>query len=82
MKNIITSSALIMLSGIMLTGCETFSNVTVKEDVQPWQKGILAQQVMQFPSDDMHAFSDEHIYFSKEASSGGNGVGGGGCGCN
>ena len=25
---------------------------------------------------------DEHIYFSKEASSGGQGVGGGGCGCN
>jgi hypothetical protein len=25
---------------------------------------------------------DEHIYFSKEASSGGKGFGGGGCGCN
>ena len=25
---------------------------------------------------------DDHIYFSKEASSGGRGFGGGGCGCN
>jgi hypothetical protein len=25
---------------------------------------------------------DEHIYYSKEAASGGQGVGGGGCGCN
>ena len=26
--------------------------------------------------------TDDHIYFSKEASSGGRGFGGGGCGCN
>jgi hypothetical protein len=25
---------------------------------------------------------DDHVYFSKEASSGGRGFGGGGCGCN
>lgn len=25
---------------------------------------------------------DDHIYFSKEASTGGRGFGGGGCGCN
>jgi len=25
---------------------------------------------------------DEHIFFSREAASGGRGVGGGGCGCN
>jgi hypothetical protein len=25
---------------------------------------------------------DEHVYFSKEASSGGRSFGGGGCGCN
>ena len=77
MKNIITLSAL-----ILLTGCETFNHVTLSEEVQPWEKDILSQQVMQFPQDPMHAFADEHIYFSKEASTGGSGVGGGGCGCN
>ena len=66
----------------MLSGCETLSNISVKEDVKPWKKGILAKQAMQFPQDNMHAFADEHIYFSKEASTGGSGVGGGGCGCN
>ena len=29
-----------------------------------------------------HRRLDEHIYFSKEASTGGAGFGGGGCGCN
>jgi Tfp pilus assembly protein PilP len=77
MKKIITLSALILVSG-----CETISNITVREDVQPWQKAALAEPAMQFPQDEMQAFADEHIYFSKEASSGGNGVGGGGCGCN
>jgi hypothetical protein len=35
------------------------------------------------PGDDVITSSlDEHIYFSKEASTGGLGSGGGGCGCN
>ena len=32
--------------------------------------------------DPLEAAIDDHIYFSKEASSGGRGFGGGGCGCN
>ncbi len=31
---------------------------------------------------DLEAATDDHIYFSKEASSGGRGFGSGGCGCN
>ncbi len=65
-----------------LGACSTFSDMTVREEVKPWERGILAQDRMQIPTDAMHAFSDEHIYFSKEAASGGNGIGGGGCGCN
>jgi hypothetical protein len=37
---------------------------------------------MQIANDPLEAATDEHIYFSKEASSGGQGFGGGGCGCN
>ncbi len=77
MNKIITLSVLILLSG-----CETVSNITVSEDVKPWQKSALARPAMRLPQDGMQSFADEHIYFSKEASSGGNGVGGGGCGCN
>jgi hypothetical protein len=32
--------------------------------------------------DPVEAGLDDHSYFSKEASSGGRGFGGGGCGCN
>ncbi len=50
--------------------------------VQPWERDLLAKDSMQLVQDPMDNFYDEHIYFSKEASSGGQGVGGGGCGCN
>ena len=50
--------------------------------VQPWDRDILARDDMQLVSDPIEASLDEHIYFSKEASSGGQGFGGGGCGCN
>jgi hypothetical protein len=37
---------------------------------------------MQFDADPADARLADHIYTSKEAGSGGRGVGGGGCGCN
>jgi hypothetical protein len=37
---------------------------------------------MQLDADPIAASLDDHIYFSKEASSGGRSFGGGGCGCN
>jgi hypothetical protein len=50
--------------------------------VEPWERDILAQDEMQLTTDPVEAAIDDHIYFSKEASSGGRGFGGGGCGCN
>lgn len=50
--------------------------------VKPWDKDLLAKPSMQTVPDYFENFYDEHIYFSKEASSGGQSVGGGGCGCN
>jgi len=50
--------------------------------VQPWEKDLLAKPSMALVADENEIFLDEHIYFSKEASTGGQGVGGGGCGCN
>lgn len=50
--------------------------------VQPWEKGQLARQDMKFDGDRLDTRYVDHIYFSKEAASGGTGVGGGGCGCN
>lgn len=50
--------------------------------VQPWEREVLARDDMQLVADPLEAATDDHIYFSKEASSGGRGFGGGGCGCN
>jgi isocitrate dehydrogenase len=49
---------------------------------EPWQRDVLAKEEMQLTTDPVEAGLDDHIYFSKEASSGGRGFGGGGCGCN
>lgn len=57
----------------LLAGCVT---------VQPWQHQILARPDMQPTPNPLKAGIEDHIYFSKEASSGGRGFGGGGCGCN
>lgn len=65
----------VMIFMLFLSGCAL-------EPVQPWQKGTLAKPSMQLVSDELENFLDEHTYFSKEASTGGQGVGGGGCGCN
>ncbi len=67
---------------LLISGCGTISNIFVSEEVKPWEKDVLAKQSMQFPQDPMHSYADDHIYFSREASTGGAGVGGGGCGCN
>ena len=52
------------------------------QNVQPWEKGLLADYTMRADRDAMHDAMSEHIYFSREASSGGRGVGASGCGCN
>jgi len=50
--------------------------------VQPWQRDLLAAPGMAIDPDPIETALNEHVYFSKEASSGGIGSAGGGCGCN
>lgn len=64
---------LTILALALLSGCAA---------VKPWQRGTLARADMQVDGDPVQEGLDEHVYFSKEASSGGRGFGGGGCGCN
>ena len=56
-----------------LVGCTT---------VEPYQKGNLADYTMRSDRDGLASVMTSHIQFSREASTGGEGVGGGGCGCN
>jgi hypothetical protein len=70
---------LIAMTGALLllcaSGCATTS-------VKPWDRDLLAQPKMRLVPHPMEHAIDEHIYFSKEGSTGGSDVGGGGCGCN
>ena len=50
--------------------------------VKPWDRDLLSQKKMQFNPLPLESAVDEHVYFSKEGSTGGLGHGGGGCGCN
>ncbi len=49
--------------------------------VKPYERELLAQPGMAFQAD-AHATSDQHMLESREASFGGYGASGGGCGCN
>ena len=64
-----------ILSCLLLSACSQI-------EVKPWEKGLLANPGMQLDSDPLSSAFDDHIYFSKEASSGGRTFAGGGCGCN
>jgi len=51
--------------------------------VQPWQKRQLAQRAMRFDGGNaLEADFATQVATSREAARGGDGVGGGGCGCN
>ena len=62
-----------LVAVLCLCGCET---------VQPWERGTLARREMQWQPDPMGISLQAQINASKEASSGGQGAAGGGCGCN
>jgi hypothetical protein len=50
--------------------------------VEPWEREILAKKEMLLDANATDLALDDHIYFSKEGTSGGRGFAGGGCGCN
>jgi Domain of unknown function (DUF4266) len=64
-----------MIGVVLISGCSALG-------VKPWQRDVLARDEMQLDSDRLDAAIDDHLYFSKEASSGGRSYAGGGCGCN
>ncbi|HSD70306.1 MAG TPA: DUF4266 domain-containing protein [Woeseiaceae bacterium] len=77
MRRLVTArlSAVVFCLAAAASGCSSMG-------VEPWERDVLAKEEMQLTTDPVEAGIDDHIYFSKEASSGGRGFGGGGCGCN
>lgn len=67
---------------ILLTVVITNLSACSSLGVEPWERDLLAKKAMALTSSPVDAALDDHIYFSKEASSGGKSFGGGGCGCN
>ncbi|WP_299795267.1 DUF4266 domain-containing protein [uncultured Shewanella sp.] len=70
MKQVITIAVVLGLSACSSLG------------VEPWEKDQLARADMALDSEKLDLALDDHIYFSKEGSSGGRSLAGGGCGCN
>jgi hypothetical protein len=68
-------SRLAILSGLLLAACGCSAL-----GVKPWQREILARPEMALNAEPIDAAIDDHIYFSKEAASGGRSLGGGGWG--
>ncbi len=67
---------------ILLSACVVSLCACTSLGVEPWERDLLAKKEMALTSSPVDAALDDHIYFSKEASSGGKSFGGGGCGCN
>jgi hypothetical protein len=68
-----TSTFILFVTLLVAGGCA---------QVKPWERGALADYTMRPDRDPLGDALSEHMYFSREAASGGRGVGGGGCGCN
>ena len=62
------------VTALLLAGCAA--------TVKPWDRDLLAQDKMRFAPRPLTHAVDEHVYFSKEGSTGGMDASGGGCGCN
>jgi hypothetical protein len=65
----------LLSTGLGVTGCGVLG-------VKPWERDVMARPEMALDAYPVDTSVDDHIYFSKEAASGGRGFGGGGCGCN
>ena len=74
----VVAAGLLLATVLIGGGCVGFDPVRV----QPWERGTLADELMNPARDPIDAAMDEHIYFSRESAAGGQAVGGSGCGCN
>jgi hypothetical protein len=78
-----TSLNTLFRAGALFLSLAALAGCSLIQPVQPWEKGVLAKPEMTIQGNDpLDAKFAEHIYYSREAASGGSGVGGGGCGCN
>ena len=72
-----TAARTVFLAGmaLALAGCASLGP-------KPWEKDLMARHELLVDPSPLQTAAEDHVYFSKEASSGGRGFAGGGCGCN
>ena len=81
--NTSTRLAAVRLLGALFIGVAVYGSGGCSAlGAKPWEHDLLAERAMQVSAYPIEAGMDDHIYFSKEASSGGRSFAGGGCGCN
>ena len=71
-----------LIRGIYLLAVAQLAACSSVETVAPYDRGYLSEDGMQWDESPRNAKLKGHVYTSKEASSGGAGSAGGGCGCN
>ncbi len=83
MMRILLRSSL-LLSFLILSGCSTLKpgGMFAFDKVKPWHKALLAEERMQLNPYPLENSANQKVYYSRESANGGQGVGGGGCGCN
>lgn len=72
---ILACGLILVAAAAVLGGCAASSAEMCRRDP-------LVHPEVRFDDTSHRTIVDEHVFFSKEGSSGGQGVGGGGCGCN
>jgi hypothetical protein len=77
-RTLFLSILLSLVALALFPGCASTDLVRVK----PWERATLSGYAMRPDRDPLHTAMAEHIFFSRETSTGGRGVGGSGCGCN
>jgi len=65
-----------------LLGATALSSGCAATKLAAWDRDLMARKEMQLNTHPQITAAHEHIYFSKEGSSGGRTYDGGGCGCN
>lgn len=70
---------LLLLGCLLLTACST---PEIKPWVKPYERHILADEIMKMDPDPISSGYMYHVYQAREGARGAEGGAGGGCGCN
>lgn len=64
------------------TGVRVAASLEATGDLRAWERGYLADPIMNLNGDPLTRIIREHVHASKEGAAGDGGATGGGCGCN